>query len=293
MKEKKNINYVSFDDSSYPKKLKYIYNPPKGLYVIGKLPLEDRVSIAIIGARECSVSGREYASFFAGELARNGIQIISGLARGIDGYAHRGALNAGMDTFGILGCGIDLCYPKENIELFEKMEYCGGIISEYTNGTPPLAAYFPQRNRIISGMSEGILIIEARERSGSLITVEHGLEQGKDIFVLPGRISDGLSKGCNALLKAGAVPVTEPSDILHYYGMEDLKKKEAPKKNNKLLEKQDEMVYSRLCLVPKHVNQVIYESKLPLYLVMESLISLEKKGYIKQPHKNYYIKILE
>lgn len=291
--QKQNISYISEKNQAYPEKLRHIYKPPKGLHVRGSLPGADCLAIAVIGARECSFYGKETAFYFARELARSGVLIISGLARGIDAAAHRGALDGGGETYGVLGCGIDICYPKENAELYAQVEKRGGILSEYGLGEPPLAGYFPLRNRIISGLSEGILVIEARERSGSLITVEHGLEQGKDIFVLPGRICDDLSKGCNRLLKAGAIPVTEPSDILQYYGLSADKSSRQLKKNNNLLEKEEKMVYSKVCLVPKHINQVAEECGLPVLEVMQNLISLELKGYIKQPFKGYYIKLLE
>lgn len=291
--EEQKISYISQKNQAYPEKLRHIYKPPKGLYVRGSLPDTSCLAIAVVGARECSYYGRETAFYFARELAKSGILIISGLARGIDAQAHKGALEGGGKTYGVLGCGIDVCYPKENKTLYTKVEENGGILSEYGAGEPPLAGYFPLRNRIISGLSEGILVIEARERSGSLITVEHGLEQGKDIFVLPGRINDELSRGCNRLLKAGAIPVTEPSDILQYYGLTADEGSHQFKKNNNLLEKEEKMVYSKVCLVPKHINQVAEECGLPVLEVMQNLISLELKGYIKQPFKGYYITRLE
>ncbi len=291
--ENEKFQYITEENEAYPEKLRHIYKPPKALYVRGCLPEKSKLGIAIVGARNCSIYGRETAFYFARELAKNGVEIISGLARGIDGAAHKGALACGMKTYGVLGCGIDVCYPREHAKIYEEMEKKGGIISEYGLGVAPLAGYFPMRNRIISGLSNGILVVEARERSGSLITVEYGLEQGKDIFVLPGRICDELSIGCNRLLKAGAIPVTEPSDILEYYGVTPDKSSGASKKNNNLLEKQEEMVYSKLCLVPKHLNQVVVDCELPIATVMQSLILLEIKGYIKQPIKSYYIKTLE
>lgn len=289
----KKIQYISIENQAYPEKLRHIYKPPKGLYVRGCFPKENKIGVAIIGARACSEYGKEVASYFAKELSENEVEIISGLARGIDGAAHKGALEARKRTYGVLGCGIDVCYPKEHALLYGKMEEEGGIISEYGYGVAPLPRYFPMRNRIISGLSDGILVVEAREKSGSLITVEYGLEQGKDIFVLPGRICDELSRGCNRLLKAGAIPVTEPNDILEFYGIKINKSKQETIKNYNLLEKNEKMVYSRLCLVPKHLNQIVVECQLPIAEVMQSLITLELKGYIKQPLKCYYIKQLE
>lgn len=288
-----NVLYITQENEAYPEKLRHIYKPPKGLYVKGHLPNPNVTSLAIIGARDCSSYGREVAYYFGKELAKAGIQIISGLARGVDGAAHRGAVDEIAGTYGVLGCGIDVCYPKQNAELFLEMEKKGGIISEYPGSEPPIAGYFPVRNRIISGLSDGILVVEAREKSGSLITVEHALEQGKDIFVIPGRIYDELSKGCINLFKAGAIPVCSPMDILSYYGLAADEKNGHKKKIKNMLENSEEMVYSRLCLVPKHLNEVVNETNLPITEVMQTLISLEIKGYIKQPLKCYYIKQLE
>ncbi len=290
MLKQKEIGFISPGEEEYPEKLRHIYNYPMGLYQKGRLPKEGKTSIAIIGARDCSLYGKEIAQYFGRELAKSGIQVISGLAKGIDGYAHIGALSGQGYTLGVLGSGIDVCYPRGHHRLYQEMCQRGGILSEYGPGTWPAAWNFPQRNRIISGISDGILVIEAREKSGTHITIEHGLEQGKDIFVLPGRITDELSKGCNNLMKAGAIPVTEPKDILDFYGFVEAGNKISDKKKNYVLENHEEMVYSKLCLEPKHLNELMEECELSLYLIMETLVSLELKGYIKEPVKNYYIK---
>lgn len=291
--KKHNISFLTIKEEEYPEKLKNIYDSPLLLYRKGKLPKEGKISIAIVGARDCSAYGREAAEYFGRELSRQGIQVISGLARGIDGWAHRGALKGGGETFGVLGCGINLCYPPEHKGLYEAMAAKGGILTEYGLDIKPYPGNFPVRNRIISGLSDGILVVEAREKSGSLITVEYALEQGKDVFVIPGRLCDALSRGCNRLLKAGAVPVTEPCDIFYYYGVDCKDFSRFVKKNENILEKEEEMVYSRLCLEPKHVSLIIEESGLSMQKVMEKLVSLDLKGYIKQPVKNYYIRSIQ
>lgn len=288
----KNIRFLPITSTQYPKSLKEICDPPKGIYYKGKLP-EDGKRIAIVGARNCSVYGREMAVYFGRELARKGIQVISGMARGIDGYAHRGALDGGGETFAVLGNGLDICYPPEHDRLALEIAGHGGLLSEYPPGEPALSWHFPLRNRIISGLSDGILVIEAKEKSGSLITVEQGLEQGKDIFSLPGRVGDLLSRGCNRLLKEGAIPVTEPGDILSYYGIDGTKEEDKNKKNYNRLEMEEEMVYSKVCLEPRHLDQIARECGLELFDTMETLYSLEMKKLVTQPLKNYYIRRLQ
>ncbi|MDF2590140.1 MAG: hypothetical protein K0S41_3981 [Anaerocolumna sp.] len=284
----KGIYFVTIEDDNYPSKLKNIYNPPFALYYKGELPKESVPTIAIIGARNCSVYGREMAEYFAKELARAGIQIVSGLARGIDGFAHTGALEVGGYTCGVLGCGADICYPKENFSLYLKMQENGCILSEYNVGTPPKAYNFPMRNRIISGISDGIFIIEAKEKSGSLITVDMGLDQGKNIYSLPGRVNDLLSLGCNNLIKLGAKLVTEPKDILEDFNLNYENNANEVKKIDKLLETKEKIVYANLSLLPKHMNEIAGETKLSIIELTEILLNLELKNYIKQTRKNYY-----
>ena len=180
-----------------------------------------------MGARACTPYGREQAFFFARELARCGVQIVSGLAYGIDAAAHEGAIKAGGKTFAVLGCGTDICYPKENYPLMQKMlETGGGVLSEFPDKTPPLSWHFPVRNRVISGLSDILLIIEAKEKSGSLITAEHALEQGKTVFALPGRTTDPCSRGCNRLIADGALIALAPEDLLRELGVFPKKKEE-------------------------------------------------------------------
>lgn len=210
----KGVQFVHMDSKEYPERLRVIPDPPIALYLKGRLPIPEEPTIAIIGARECTRYGSEMARFFGRELGRAGVQIVSGLARGIDGMAHGGALESDTYTIGVLGCGIDVVYPEENYRLFMKMEQCGGILSESGLGVKASAGLFPQRNRLISGLSDGILVVEAMEKSGTFITVDQGLEQGKEIFALPGRNIDVKSRGCNNLIKMGAHIVTEVSDIL-------------------------------------------------------------------------------
>lgn len=180
------IKAIKIGEGSYPKKLQHIYAPPKILYVLGNDKILNHKAIAMVGCRDCSEYGKKIAYQLAQEFARKNITVISGLARGIDTYAHKGVLFAKGKTIAIVGCGLDIIYPPENRELYKQILQNGGaIISEYPLGTKPLKQHFPARNRIISGLSDGLLIVEAKERSGTLITVEHALEQGKDVYAVP------------------------------------------------------------------------------------------------------------
>ncbi|MBP5495166.1 MAG: DNA-processing protein DprA [Lachnospiraceae bacterium] len=199
-----NINWTHLNKADYPFRLKNIGDPPLMLFYKGRLPDEERPSVAIVGARECSPYGEKTAKMFARELSAAGIQIISGMARGVDGISQRGAISVGGNTFGVLGCGVDVIYPEDNRDLFEDILKDGGIISEFDPGTEPLRTYFPSRNRIISGLSDIVLVVEARKRSGTYITVTSALDQGREVFAVPGRITDALSDGCNNLIVAGA-----------------------------------------------------------------------------------------
>lgn len=198
----------------YPVKLLSIPARPFGIFVKGKLPDIRQRSLAIVGARDCSEYGQYVARHFAEKMAQNGVAVISGLARGIDGIAQRAAMEAGGESFGVLGSGADICYPKSNEKLYRMCMERGGILSTYLPGTPPTPNLFPPRNRIISGLSDGILIIEAREKSGTIITADLALEQGKDVFVIPGRVTDRLSDGCNSLIRQGASLIQSPEQLL-------------------------------------------------------------------------------
>lgn len=215
MNEKKE-RCIRLDDADYPESLRSIADAPKQLYVRGSLPDQNRPSVALIGSRQCSIYGREMARWFGERLAGAGVQIISGMARGVDGIAQLAALNAGGQSYGVLGCGTDICYPKENKKLYEMLPASGGLLSEYPPGMPPLSHHFPKRNRIISALSDCVLVIEAKERSGTLITADFALEQGREVYALPGRLSDALSGGCNRLLFQGAGLALSPEDILEF-----------------------------------------------------------------------------
>lgn len=211
---KNNINIINIGDKEYPKNLKKIYDAPVSLYIKGNFSILNKKNIGIVGCRECSEYGKIASKYFSYNLAKQNINIVSGLAKGIDSYSHIGCIGAKGNTIAVVGNGLDIVYPKENIELANKIIGTGGcIISEYPCGTKPDKMNFPARNRIISGISSGIIVVEAKEKSGTLITVDFALEQGRDVFVVPGNINSINSVGTNDLIKQGAKLVSTYKDI--------------------------------------------------------------------------------
>lgn len=208
------IRVLMRQDAEYPQRLLKIPGPPKKLYVLGRVPSERILTVALIGARDCSEYGKYVASGLGAALGRRGIQVVSGMARGIDGISQEAALNAGGSSFGVLGCGVDICYPAGNRRIYDKLRLGGGLLSEYPPGTPPLPGHFPPRNRIVSGLADVVVVVEAREKSGTLITVDMALEQGREVYVVPGRMTDPLSAGCNRLLKLGAGLILSEEEFL-------------------------------------------------------------------------------
>lgn len=287
---KKGIRFIHFGHKDYPQRLKNIYDYPYGLFVRGELPKDEQPAVAIIGTRQCTNYGREIAKKIAGELSLYGVGIISGLAKGIDSAAHMGTIESGGATYAVMGCGVDICYPRENIELFCKCMECGGVISEFPMGTRPAPWQFPQRNRIISGLSDIIIVVEAKEKSGSLITVESALEQGKDVFAVPGRLGDVMSAGCNRLIKAGAGIVTDTKEVLKDIGINVQPENEILIKNEFTLEKDLQVVYSCLDLLPKGLNQITEETGYGITDIMQIIVKLQFMDLITEPMKNHYAK---
>jgi DNA processing protein len=208
-------------DPEYPALLGAIHDPPPAIFLRGDggAALLSRPAVAVVGARSCSAYGRSVARTLGRELAATGLVVVSGMARGIDGEAHRGALEAGGVTVAVLGCGVDRDYPAAHAELARRIRERGLVVSEYEPGVEPAPWRFPARNRIIAGMSEAVVVVEARERSGALITADFALEEGRDVCAVPGEITSALSAGTNALLRLGAMPVTSAGDILELFGL--------------------------------------------------------------------------
>lgn len=284
---KKNIKFTYFTDKEFPERLKRIQSPPMVLFYKGRLPKTDIASVGIVGARSCSEYGRVSAYNLAKDLAINDIDIISGMARGIDAISHKGCINGNGSTYAILGCGVDVCYPAENIELYEQIYVNGGIISEYIPGTKALAWHFPQRNRIISALSDSVVMIEAKEKSGSFITIDYALEQGKNVYALPGRITDVLSTGCNRLIFEGAAPILSAKQIVS--DIFENKKYKKENKKNIFLEKEYKMLYSCFGLTPLTVDELMYKTGLGIDKVYEGLMYLQLEGFVREVAKGQYV----
>lgn len=284
------ISFVPYFSENYPKRIAGISNPPYALYVKGRLPEEERPSAAIVGARKCTPYGRQMALTYGETLAGAGVQIISGMARGIDGAGQRGALNGNGETYGVLGCGVDVCYPREHIGLYMDIQKRGGLISEQLPGAKPLPGYFPARNRMISALSDVVLIMEAREKSGSLITADMALEQGKDVYALPGPVTSPLSQGCHYLIREGAGILISPDVLLEEMNIQMQKVGQIINKNEKVLETTENLVYSCLDFIPKGVDSLSEQTGLSARQVLECLVTLELQGLVKEFSKNNYIR---
>ncbi len=257
--QKNKIKMCCYHETNYPGKLINIPDPPFCLYYKGNLPDENIPSVAIIGARECSAYGEYIASELGKSLGLQGIQVISGMAKGIDGISQWAALEAGGVSYGVLGCGVDVCYPKSNHVLYEELLFKGGILSTYPPGTEPQAKLFPPRNRIVSGLADVLVVIEARQRSGTSITVEMALEQGREIYAVPGRITDRLSDGCNKMIKEGAHVFLSPDDLLlDLQGMLPMKMAEL---NKRQLKECNNCIQVERDIAKKQTDEEIGESK--------------------------------
>jgi DNA processing protein len=219
--ERRGLRWLARSDPRFPPLLRTIHDTPSGLFLRGSEPCEllARPAVAIVGARACSGYGTQVARMLGRELAAAGLNVVSGMARGVDGEAHRGALDAGGKTVAVLGCGIDRDYPAAHGELARRIAEAGLVVSEYAPGVEPAPWRFPARNRIIAGLAQATIVVEARERSGALITADFALEEGREVFACPGEITSSLSAGSNALLKLGATPLTSSDDVLELFGL--------------------------------------------------------------------------
>ena len=285
------IRYISREEKEFPEKLKELADCPKGIYVRGNLPDPNKKTVAIVGARMCSAYGRATASYFARVLAANDVQIISGLALGIDGAAHEGALLADGATFAVMAGSVSECYPRAHIELYAQMQNKGGILSEEPCGCPPLPHLFPKRNRLISVLSDMVLVVEAKKKSGSLITADFAAEQGRDLFAVPGRLEDALSEGCNELIFQGAGIAISPERMLEIMGKKMKKSDNSETFMQNALARQENMVYSCLSLQRKTLEELCREAKLSISSVTESVMLLQLQGLVKEIGRNRYVKV--
>lgn len=272
----------------YPERLYTLSDYPYTLFVKGKMPDQNRPMVGIVGSRDSSSYGVCMTERLAKSLAGYRVQTISGLARGIDGACHRGTLAGKGETFAVLGNGVDICYPRENRILYDGCAEQGGILSEYPPGRPPFAWQFPLRNRIISGLCDLLVVMEAKERSGSLITVDYALEQGKDVFALPGRVTDARSVGCNRLLKAGAMMLTDTSDILLALGIEETCESDA----GAVLTEAEKRLYDVLDFAPETVDALAAQAGVMVQEARSILTDLVIKKVAGEQMKCFYKKKL-
>lgn len=294
MGNKKFTDYrvVKKGDSDYPERLLKIKDAPEKLYVRGNLPNIHKKTVAIVGARNCTDYGSTLAKTIARILSMNDVQVISGLAMGIDTQGHIGAIEVEKPTFAVMGCGVDICFPSHNSNVYERiLDYGGGIMAEVEVGTPPLPYNFPLRNRIISGLSDVVIVVEARDKSGSLITADFALEQGKTIFACPGRVGDSLSRGTNNLIKQGAYILTSTDDVLEHLGL--IVDGLIPKveKDMSKLDYFEKAIYEVLKNETLHIDQIVEKVKLPVSKCLNILMSLELNGFVETTINNYYRRV--
>ena len=290
-KPEEKILRISSKSAEYPEKLNNYPKMPEILFVKGRLPDRKKPSIAIVGARACSTYGRIQAFRYAKVLSSAGVQIISGMAYGIDAEAHKGALEGGTATYAVLAGGVDICYPAGNKALYERiLREGGGIISEQPPGMRARNYFFPARNRIISGLADMVLIVEAREKSGSLITAQWALDQGKTVYAIPGPVNEELSIGCHKLIYDGAGIAYSPEILLRELGMNYENKVKSDSKNDLGLASDLKLVYSCLDLRPKSTDFLIQKTGLPPRQVGSLLLELKLSGLIREIGRHYYIK---
>ncbi len=279
--ERQGVRVLTWDDPGYPPQLLNIYNPPPVLYVKGEILDEDQWAVAVVGTRGATVYGKEVARQISGDLARNKITIVSGLARGIDSEAHRAALDAGGRTIAVLGSGVDVIYPAESRKLAQAIVERGALVSEYALGTRPEASNFPPRNRIISGLSLGVVIVEAGERSGALITADFALEQGREVFAVPGNIFRKKSVGTNKLIQQGAKLVLSVEDILEELNL-TMMSQQAEVRAIVPENETEATLLEYITTEPIHVDELGRKSGLPIAQVSSTLALMELKGMVRQ-----------
>jgi len=282
------IRVLTWQDEAYPERLRTIQQPPPVLYLRGALQPEDAWAVAVVGTRRVTRYGRQVSEEVAAALARQGVTVVSGLARGVDGVAHRAALQAGGRTLAVLGCGVDCIYPPEHRTLAEEIQTAGALLSDYPPGTPPDAANFPARNRLISGLALAVVVVEAGETSGALITARFALEQGREVFAVPGGIYAPMSKGPNRLLKQGAHPLLSVDDLLEILDISQVQQYRQAR-----LALPDDPVESalleRLQQEPLHVDELRALVDLPIEQVSAALTMMELKGLVRQVGAMHYV----
>lgn len=287
------FSFITMESEKYPEKLRNIYDPPYGFFYNGTLP-DFNKCISIVGARRCSTYGKKMAEVLGRELAKAGFTIISGMARGVDAYGHKGCLEVEGKTVAVLGSGCDVVYPSDNRLLYEEIIKSGAVISEYQMGAAPIPMNFPRRNRIVSALSDIVIVVEAREKSGSLITADFALEQGKEIYVVPGRVGDSLSAGCNKLISQGAGIIWSVEqfmcDLSEIYGHNIFSNETTVTNQKPKLSEELKKVYEQFDLYPKSLSQVVEEIDIDYLQLLSDVLALERMGMLCEAFKNNYIK---
>ncbi|MBN2549465.1 MAG: DNA-processing protein DprA [Anaerolineales bacterium] len=290
--EHHHITVLTWDDPHYPRRLKEIDQPPPVLYLQGELSEVDQWAVAIVGTRRITAYGRQVAQELAAAMARNGVTVISGLARGVDAAAHQAALDAGGRTLAVLGCGVDVIYPPENRRLAGSIIQQGALLSDYPPGTAPEAGNFPPRNRIISGLAQAVVVVEAGEKSGALITAAYAADQGRQLFAVPGNINAPQSRGANILIREGARILLSSQDILETLNLAQV----AQQRSARVVLPTDATeahLYALLGREPLHVDEIRLQSNLPIEQVSASLTLMELKGLVRQVGAMRYVAVYE
>jgi DNA processing protein len=287
-----NIQVITWDDETYPRRLKEIDQPPPVLYVKGELSPEDEWAVAIVGTRRITAYGRQVTEEIASTLGRSGVTVVSGLARGIDGVAHQAALNAGGRTLAILGSGVNRVYPPEHRRLAEQITNHGALVSDYAPGTPPEASNFPPRNRIISGLAMAVVVVEAGETSGALITAHFAAEQGREVFAVPGNILAPQSQGTNRLVQQGAQPLLHVKDLLAALELNAIVEHKAAR-SVLPADAMEAQLLEVLGVEPLHVDDIRSKTGLPIEKVSATLALMELKGMVRQVGGMSYVVVRE
>jgi DNA processing protein len=290
--QKQGIQVVTWQDEKYPARLKEITQPPPVLYLKGSYELEDAWAVAVVGTRHITAYGRQVAEEIGRFLGSHGITVVSGLARGVDAVAHAAALDAGGRSLAVLGCGVDRIYPPENRQLAEKLCVAGGLLSDYAPGTPPESANFPPRNRIISGLSLAVVVIEAGLESGAMITATFAAEQGRDVFAVPGNIHAPQSAGTNHLIQDGAHPLLDPHEILSALELTCVEEKIATRRSIPA-DPTESRLLSEMGFEPMHADELSARLALPIETVSAALTVMELKGMVRQVGGMSYVTVRE
>jgi DNA processing protein len=288
----KGIRVCIRDDDDYPTRLKQIDQAPPVLYMRGDISPEDGWTVAIVGTRRVTAYGRQVTQDLAAFLAANGVTVVSGLARGVDAIAHDTAMNAGGRTLAVLGSGVDVIYPPEHARLAERIVSQGAIISDYAPGTPPESANFPPRNRIISGLSIAVVVVEAGNESGALITAAFAGDQGREVFAVPGNIFAPQSKGANRLIQAGAHPLLEPRDVLDALNLALIPQQRAARVSLPA-DPTEQKLLKLLSPQPTHIDDLQVQSGLPIEMVSATLALMELKGLVRPVGGMNYVSVRE